>query len=78
MTKALATQTKNGDRYSFYIKSGPGGLYNPISLTGNFRATNRDVDTYKWTKVESECFVDYLQFLTTKNVGFLHSANRSL
>ncbi len=78
MTDALAAQSSNGDRYSFYIKIGPGGLYNPISLTGNVKTLNRGVETYKWTKVESECFVNYLKFLTTKNVAFLNTASRSL
>jgi hypothetical protein len=81
-SKSFAKKVYNG-QFSFYIKTGPNGrIYNPIGMfsEGNHNKflAKLGKPEWKYTKVNQKVFDMYLNFLRTKNVAWLNTAQREL
>lgn len=60
-----------------YLKVNAGFLYNPF---GAGQISTSKLDNYKWKyrKVSTETYVNYITFLKTRNANYLHAAENSL
>ena len=77
---AKKTYTVDGSP-KFYIRVGNNGdLYNPVSIYGEektYTFLNRVCkDTIRYKEVNSKVFSLYISFLNTKNIAWLHNAER--
>lgn len=68
---ALAKKEVHPSGNVYYLRSGPDGLYNPISLysmgSSHLSASKNGSLVWRYHKVSEECFNLYLKFLQTKN-----------
>lgn len=80
-TEACAKRvtTEFSDRY--FVKSGPNALlYNPIDgLDEHMSHRKRGAESmWQYREVNKKTFESYLLFLKTKNIAWLHQANREV
>jgi len=71
------------DQFMYYIKIGPNGrIYNPMGMfsEGNHNKFLAKLGKPEWkfTKVNQKVFDLYLNFLKTKNIAWLNTAQREL
>ena len=81
--KTYAQMTIHKGRRRFYVKQNKYGRFmNPVSGTDDELRNKRSQlkytghDDYPMREVSNEIFMSYIQFLKTKNVAFLHQAER--
>ena len=79
---SLAKKVYKG-QLSYYIKIGPNGrIYNPIGMfsEGNHNKFLAKLGKPEWkfSKVNQKVFELYLNFLKTKNIAWLNTAQREL
>ena len=83
-TKILAKKIiRDNNHIKFSIKLGNNGkIYNPISIYGEEKKSNfldricRNSNKFK--EVNSKAFDLYIKFLKTKNIAWLHNAEREM
>lgn len=80
--KSFAKKVYKG-QLSYYIKIGPNGrIYNPMGMfsEGNHNKFLAKLGKPEWkfTKVNHKVFDLYLNFLKTKNIAWLNTAQREL
>ena len=70
------TRKESVDNTRYFVKCGPDGTFNPLTL--DKRMHNRYIkrDMYKWCLVNKQAFDLYLQFLRTGKNQFLHQSER--
>lgn len=68
------TQEINNSRY--FVKSGPDGTFNPLTLDKRMHNRYTSKGMYKWFPVNKQAFDLYLQFLRTGKNQFLHQSER--
>lgn len=71
------------NQLSFYIKIGPNGkIYNPMGMfsegSHNKFLAKLGKPEWKFTKVNAKVFDMYLNFLKTKNIAWLNTAQREI
>lgn len=74
-----AKQESNNNKTTYSIKSDEfGSLYNPLA-TGGIKSFKTKLlgENNKFLKVSKECFLQYLEFLKTKNVLHYKFADRN-
>lgn len=81
-SKAFAKKIYKNE-LSYYIKIGPNGkIYNPIGMFSegghNKFLAKLGKPEWKFTKVNHKVFDMYLNFLKTKNIAWLNTAQREL
>lgn len=82
MVYAKRTQKKDGSYRNFIKLSSNGKLYNPVSVYGGEKTNNfldrvcRSNDKFK--AVNDKAFNWYVQFLSSKNLAWLHNAEREI
>ena len=82
-SNAFAMQITIGKRTKYYAKRGRHGrLYNPIGMFSEGKASKRlgHAGRLEWRFVEigERAFRFYRDFLRTKNIAYLHNAEREL
>lgn len=82
MVYAKRLQKKDGSYRNFIKVSSNGKLYNPISVYGSEK-TNTFLDSVcrskdKFKSVNDKAFNWYVQFLSSKNLGWLYNAEREV
>ena len=80
---AFAMKITIGQRTKYYAKRGKyGRLYNPIGMfsegTASKRLGHAGKFEWKFTEVGKRAFEFYRDFLRTKNIAYLHNAEREL
>lgn len=81
---ALAKKiTLSNNKIKYWIKIGPNGrIYNPMGLFSEDRANKHIAKSgkneWEFRQVNQKVFDLYLSFLRTKNIAWLHNAERQL
>ena len=80
---AFAMKITIGQRTKYYAKRGKHGrLYNPIGMFSEGMASRKlgHAGRFEWrfTEVSEKVFAFYRDFLKTKNIAYLHNAEREL
>ena len=80
---AFAIKITIGQRTKYYAKRGKyGRLYNPIGMfsegTASKRLGHAGKFEWKFTEVGKRAFEFYRDFLRTKNIAYLHNAEREV
>lgn len=79
----LAKTTLAGDKKTYWVKVGEHGrVYNPIGMYSegkHNKFTNRSgKNEFEFRKVNKKVFDFYVNFLRTKNLAWLHNAEREM
>lgn len=69
----IMEEVENG---RYYIKCGPDGIFNPLTLDKRMHNRYTKKGLYKWCLVNKQAFDLYLQFLRTGKNQFLHQSER--
>lgn len=72
--KEVVNETVETSR--FFIKRGPDGVFNPLTLDERMHNRYTKKGLYKWCLVNRQAFDLYLQFLRTGKNQFLHQSER--
>ena len=79
----LAKTTLAGDKKTYWVKVGDHGrVYNPIGMYSegkhNKFASRSGKNEFEFRKVNKKVFDFYVNFLRTKNLAWLHNAEREM